>query len=855
MSRKEAASVPRFAPFPVHVPVGFDGKSIRCITNHNGKIFVAVEGRKIWPLEITKNPDDPLDISFTCQGGKLIKVEGMEICEMQSSGDLLFFIVRPAPDKPGPLLVMGKDSKIMQLAQKVDHFSVNVSSLDKVFVYTEGCKVVEKKLVKTEGSETWKPIKDFTFDCPCLGVALSYPHLLVACENTLVEIDLNEVQRGMKIDIEATKRAKSLVRGIRTEAIGSFKANPKLLATPKKKLYAYSDTEQQSYLLEMNLSSDATIVKFPTPQLEHAVSSNGLMFCSVGDDTVNTFAFGGAGSKERTTMSEAFVRGVKHVASFGESSFMVANGTQLFAFWEITNPFNLASEGKVKEAVAWLQARTKMKLVMAVIMLFEQLWNSDKIGQALEVMKLKEFEPALLDVFPLFTFLTLTIDQEKRRELQCRPVTDQSVAKHLAETLSAVRQRHPDEVIKTWVDTALFQIYAMQEDIPKLVALINDIPRLSDESMTQFFDGKESTPCAMYLNYIGKTKEAMEVFHHLTNFDAVVFEEITRVMISNAKEWPFIRDNIVWLAERSPERACKVLSCEYISVGDAIPFCKKCDDLKNYYPRVLYGTLFRRSLLNRADLVTEYIRTVIGILIDLRQPNFDRTRVAFCSCVIENPNASDDLIEDELGTNFIEVMRKFANDIKASTLVSFVDKISVKKVQVEIYRATGNVQEAINRLWDGGSRQGIDACEQFCRENSDPAAAFQVLIRQMESNLPADKKMQELRRLLSENMSVIDISSALATFDSNQRLEDIAEFLEKSYRRLVAMRKDAELDAAFAQSNKFESEYQRTRYECQCIELTSESKCARCHRDVNYKCVQRAPNGMLYHLQCMKDDQ
>lgn len=856
MARKEPEESPCFAPFPVQTSSTFDGKEIRSMTYHAGKLFVAVEGRKIWPLEIKRNPNNPLDVSFTCQGGKLIKVDGMEICEMQSLAEYLFFVVRPGDDQPGPLVMMGKDSKIVQVASKVQRFAVNSPpASEKVFVYSEGSKVFEKRLDRSSGTEQWKTIKDFTCDSPVFDVALHYPRLFIACQQGLYVVDLCEVQRSTSLNFQKMSQARSLM-GIATLQL-PFNSVPRLIATQKEKLYAYSDAEKQAYLLEKNLSCESTPVKFSAPIVDQAVWSTTEevqeQFCCVGDSIVSVFRFAVPAHGGRRC--DTYLRNAKHVVSCRDL-FIAASGSQLFALCDIQRSFRTAVMGRVKEALASLPCeKGKERSPMAIVMLFEQLWNADKIVQALELMKLPDFEHALLDVFPLFAFLTLKMEHEKLHEMQCKPITDQGVAKNLAESLAAVRGRHPKDPIKMWVDTALFQIYAMQEDIAKLVALINDIPKLSDESMNEFFDGKGSTPCAMYLNYIGKTKEAMDVFHSLANFDVVVLEEITRVMISNAKDWPFIKDNIVWLLEQSPERACKVLSCEYISVGDAIPFCKKDPSLSVYYPRVLYGTLFRRSLLNRADLVSEYISTVINLLISLREPNFDRKRVAFCSCVIENPDASRELIEEELGTNFIEVMRKFANDIKASTLISFVSKIGVKKVQVEIYRATGKVQEAINLLWGDGDDKGIAACEQFCRENSDPAAAFQVLIRQMESHLPPDKKMTNLRKLLSENMSVIDISSALATIDSDQKLEDIAEFLEKSYRHLVAMRKDAELDAAFAKSNEFESEYQRVRCEYHRIELTSESKCARCGRDVNYKCVQRAPNGMLYHLQCMKDDQ
>jgi hypothetical protein len=104
--------------------------------------------------------------------------------------------------------------------------------------------------------------------------------------------------------------------------------------------------------------------------------------------------------------------------------------------------------------------------------------------------------------------------------------------------------------------------------------------------------------------------------------------------------------------------------------------------------------------------------------------------------------------------------------------------------------------------------------------------------------------------LLARNMSAINIARALEDIDPNQSLDAVTAFLETSYRQLLVMRKDAELEAAIAESNVFESEYQKMKYQSVCLQLGEHEKCAKCGNEVNSRCVQRAPNGMLYHLQC-----
>jgi hypothetical protein len=227
--------------------------------------------------------------------------------------------------------------------------------------------------------------------------------------------------------------------------------------------------------------------------------------------------------------------------------------------------------------------------------------------------------------------------------------------------------------------------------------------------------------------------------------------------------------------------------------------------------------------------------------------------------VIRDPNASVEAIQTELGEHLIRVLREFGKDVQEEirSIETGMDDNWPKTVKVELFRATGKIEEALTVLWGCDDAPDIRACKRFCREMAEPAAAFAKLIQKIQQNeqFTPDARTTHLTRLFERNMSAIDIPSALANLDSNEPLDGpMGKFLENSYRRLVALRKDTELEAAFAESNVFESEYQRVRLECQVLTLAPGTKCAKCGKDVNFKCVQREPNGMLCHLQCASPD-
>ena len=116
--------------------------------------------------------------------------------------------------------------------------------------------------------------------------------------------------------------------------------------------------------------------------------------------------------------------------------------------------------------------------------------------------------------------------------------------------------------------------------------------------------------------------------------------------------------------------------------------------------------------------------------------------------------------------------------------------------------------------------------------------------------MPKEQGVKTQMGILSRNMNMIDVPKALENINEDESVENVADFLEETYRTLVTMRKDAELDAAFAESNEFESTYQRIKLESQVIEIRNDTFCPKCKKPLNSNYFFRAPNGNLFHFNC-----
>jgi hypothetical protein len=266
----------------------------------------------------------------------------------------------------------------------------------------------------------------------------------------------------------------------------------------------------------------------------------------------------------------------------------------------------------------------------------------------------------------------------------------------------------------------------------------------------------------------------------------------------------------------------------------------------------LYLCLFRKELLSPAALVNQFLLELVTLLPKL-PADFTAEAVPFCACVIRNRGASRDEIDEEIGSMLGGVLREFGEVAEMAPLVACVEKIPIRQVRLEIYRAKGSIGEALDLLWR--SEEDIPVCSAFCRECRDPTAAFEVLVRHLGAKVSEAKRIDLLFQLISENLDFIDIAQALEIIGADEDIEAIAPLIDQAYRQLVAVRKDTDLSAALAESDLFESEFEKRKAQAVRVRIKEGTVCAKCEKDLGLKFVVRGVDGLLYHKHCAGGDE
>jgi hypothetical protein len=504
---------------------------------------------------------------------------------------------------------------------------------------------------------------------------------------------------------------------------------------------------------------------------------------------------------------------------------LVASRTFLYAIEELSDCFHLFS-GSVETGVASIPANSPT----GAAAVFRLLWHAGLKEPALLVLKQRPSPVFCGHVLALITFLKLPkqIDSPLGEKTDAPAVTEA-----LSVVLTAIRSELGDNIL---IDTVLFQLYAFIGDIVKLADLISNKPTLNEGLLYAFFESRRTPSYVMFLRYVGKQNEATEAFQSLSSLD-----EMCALMNLHAEDWSFIKENIIWMASKSPKHALKILCGEKVSVHSSIKFCKT--KLISLYPAVVRAALFRKDVLSRADLLREYIQTMLNLLAHIRDDNFDFSLVGFCDYILEGNACDIGVIETELGEKLIEVLRRFRDVIDMKLVLSRAERVNLQNVKVEIYGYCGEIEKALDLLWPN-----LNACESFCRQIP---LAFDELFRKIKDKMAVGEQTAAILSLIARNIEVIEnIDSALSSIDSSASLEAVGDLLEDCYRKLISRRRDAEIEAALAFSDQQEKELERVQLESQCMVLRTNSKCYKCGKEVNFRFVERTPEGYIGHLQC-----
>ncbi|KAK8896321.1 hypothetical protein M9Y10_014219 [Tritrichomonas musculus] len=831
--------------------------TILAITEHKKELVVSLNGLRLYNCQITNIGQKDMSISCGSKATRIdLKKEGYEIVKLGSINDLLLALFKKAGDNYGVLLSITQEYKV-QVSTNVLCFDVNSPNITysnspiiaaivgqeiRIFMYTSDVDKEGKTVCK------WEKIYNDNRIQGVLAVSLSHPCIFAMNTQNAYYITTTKLQEDGDPAIEQHSL--------------KFGENAFCMTYISPTYFAYSDKKAQIMSLEGKFKMRT--FEFDDMHYEHARAED--IFASSSNSIISVYNF------KKGWKSTIKFPGCKHVTSFNNEYFIATTDTEFYLVMECTKAINKINEGSLDEAIESIP-NVNTDILAAI---FEQLWQKDFKLNALSMLKYKEMAPVIYDIVCLFKMIKLVKVHSPIKYLKFSEQTeDQKLAKALIDNLLSIRgskiffdnqsesfNNRQNKSLRMIIDTTLFEIYAYQEDISNLAFFFNELPELLNDSIDAFFDGAETVSRAMYLAYIGNSKDSLAIFKKLENLDQVVLDQITRIIINTSSNWDFCTENLKWFFEVSPLDACKVLTSDSINSNNSLQFCR--EHFPDYQNIVLRGVLDHKDIYNHSDLVNEYARNIFELLLEINNESFDRGKVAFCKCVIENASTGTEtpieMIKEELGDDFIDVLRTFPKEIDINSPAFQTNQISsIPRVQVEIYRATGNVEKALRLLWDEKQKNPdgndlkatVSVLEKFCKESEDSSSAFQILIKLLKEKLPNEQGMDVLMGILSRNMNMIDVPAALANINEDELVEKVAAFLEDTYRTLVTMRKDAELDAAFAESNEFESMYQRVRLESQSIEIRSDTICPKCKKPLNSLYLLRAPNGTLYHWKCI----
>lgn len=813
-------------------------KSIAEITDG----LVLADDDRLFFFQVSNTNPNQLTISDI----KLVKIEDYSIDKIECSNNIVLFHYIKSDHSHGPLysIVKGQNTPT-KVADEVTSFSISnpgcpgPESRLTIAAVVKNMTTIYQYMPEIENGKKWHKLKqdELIKNQPIYSIALMYPYVILLSSSCIIKLNFEYIKTNSHPVI--------------SYPISCFPESYVMDVSPTQAFIYVSDEAFISGIKQLDVPISGK-EKFNTPQTAHTKANNN--YVSISQNTVTIYNL----NDENKLNSTVRFPGAKNVCTLQNKNVIVTNNTSIFLVTECSEAYNRIMAGDLNQALASL----KNPDVDILCGIFEQLWQSDYKQRALAMLRYKEIYPALKEIVSLFKMVKLTVVDPKKPQFIfiSEPTEDQKLVKMLIEHLQQIRGANNSQAISMITDTALFEIYSYQEDVANLSSFISEHPDFHDDSIKLFFGDTQNVSLAMYLAYHGEFDESMNIFKSLQRYDKAILDEIARQIICNSNNWSFCEANVTWLFDISPLHACKVLTSETVNSKKALDFTQS--HFPKYYNIILHGILDHKDVLNRAELVNDYAEQIFQLLFNINSENFDREKVAFCTCVIENktdqPTPIKD-IEQELGDDFIDVLRRFPKEININNPAYQNNEISSNpRVQVEIYRASGNVEKALELIWKNTENEQkepeIDSLEEFCKQSENPSDAFQILIKLMKEKLPAEKVMNWLMKLLSRNMSMIDIPLALANIDQEQNLVDVAGFLEDTYRTLVTMRKDAELDAAFAVSNEFESEYSKVKFESQVIELNSDIVCTKCKKPLGYQYVLRAPNGMLYHYRCMQSD-
>ncbi|KAK8888772.1 hypothetical protein M9Y10_033511 [Tritrichomonas musculus] len=805
----------QYAGIQLHLTLKMDSKTvITAMTHHQNHLVIALEPFVVYlfPLEFRNNT--------IIQSGKrkeiLKKVNDIRIKQLCSFDNTLLVLVQGKSTK-GLLYTLTEDGKLAKIIDKVSCFAVNQYSNEKYIIVGFNQQLF---LYKFTPEKTCILCNDFPkeLDSKIEAVSISYPYSIILTQEKMYSINLADQTINSNIS----------------------SCIPAPYTMPLSHDFFFTHYAHSSIKLDRNLSSNISPISFEENPIDH--SYNGTLIATVMSKQISIYNFEGY-------KGIAYVTNPSHITQFN-GQFIYSTKVGIFYLSEVTSQIDDIVSGFISENVNFDTD--------TLLSIFEQLWLSKRKDYALSLFKFEKTQSELIPkILQLFDFFVLPFDGDPFMEVG--EFDTKEIYRLLYYELDSLDLFQPDQI--EFVNTAKFELLAEMNDLKTLSSFLEKNPNIKmiKEMIDQFYQKAKSKSerslvldsYPYYLLYLGKADDALDEFLKSKNYD-----DFSHALIQKASDFNFVEERLDVLINNAPLKAIDVLTCDQISSQKSIELVKKKYPM--YLTPVLRKIIDHKGIIDREEIANFYVTQMFSLITLINQlgstPKFDRTLFQFTNSVINNPNASSSEISDELNQLLCEFIIKYRSIIDPSILANNISKFISFDLKLEIFKTTKDYERIFQLLSENENDYG--KCEKFVgnEKDTDILRLFLVFVKNNLNNAKSPKIDDFpgfIFNILANFIEFIDIESTLELI-GGEFDDKFFDLIESAYSKVNTQRMNTEIKASFAESDVFESLYNRTTLESNCVTLDSEKTCSYCNNPLGYRFVQLTPDGRYYHNKCIK---
>ena len=581
----------------------------------------------------------------------------------------------------------------------------------------------------------------------------------------------------------------------------------------------FSYSGSSALILDCNLSSNFPPFSFSEVATDHCYT--GSFYASVVPNGVVVYNFA-------RMKGFSYVEDARHVACYS-GRLLVSTSRRVSLGVDVTELVDDILSGTEQSGNSY-----DLRLLLAV---FDQFWQKGEKENALSMLKLTKFREALPDVLSLFESLELPELPERR--LTVHPgAQDLEALRALSDVLIDI-----GDYKNMLANTAVVELLALIGDTERMEEYLDHVleSKILDDIVKDFLAKKSARTLGYYLRAMKQYSQALEIFK---NTESV--EDVKNTLIANGKDFDFVASNVGWIMERKPLIAIQVFADPRVSWADALKL--GTEQYKSYYLAILRVIVLRKNVTRHAELVNKYCQEMIKIFSSLSQRDFDRSSVSFCTCVMNNPESTIDDISAEMIEQIILMVTQYTSSLDGVTKSMF-DTVPNPSFRISLYKAAGEPEKAIDLLWR--LNHDMQECESFCQ--GDPNLLI-YLLGLAKADTPPQDLFARITTLVTNHITTLDVSRALSFIDGDTPISLVADFIRDCYSTLHKATITAQLQASFASSDAFETDYQVAKSSLPAIELDRNSVCSICNRHLGFTSIMRTPSGALCHQKCAPRD-